>query len=77
MTLNGPIGDVGPAMRDHVALDGETLIAELARVRPLACMHAFVSVEGGLLCEAFEAQFALEGTLTGVYSHVNLNTQEY
>lgn len=38
------VGNVGPAVGRHVALDGEPLLAQVARVRPLPRVHASVCV---------------------------------
>lgn len=66
------VGHVGPSVRSHIALYGETLLTNITSIRAFTCVRSFVYIECRFLRESLEAYVTLVGPLAGVRAVVDL-----
>jgi len=65
------LGYVAPTVRSDVALDGETFVANVARIRSFARVHSFMSIETALLSKPFQTQLTLKRSFARVRPHMH------
>lgn len=65
------LGYMAPTVRGDVALDSETFVANVARIRSFARVHSFMSIETALLSKPFQTQLTLKRSFARVRPHVH------